>query len=110
MGGRTPFPVFHRRLTMLPTILSSVIIVGLAIYHGFNLLMIGLAALEIRRQRWLRTRHAWVAATECGLLPSVSVVVPAHNEDVGIVRTVRSVLGLLYPDLQVIVVSDGSTD
>jgi cellulose synthase/poly-beta-1,6-N-acetylglucosamine synthase-like glycosyltransferase len=95
---------------MLPTILSSVVIAGLVLYHGFNLLMLALAAWEIRRQRWLRTRHAWVAATEPGLLPSVSAVIPAHNEEVAIVRTVQSALGLLYPDLQVIVVSDGSTD
>jgi cellulose synthase/poly-beta-1,6-N-acetylglucosamine synthase-like glycosyltransferase len=95
---------------MVPTILASVVIAGLALYHGFNLIMIVLAAWETHRQRWLKTRHAWVAATECGLLPSVSVVVPAHNEEVVIVRTVRSALRLLYPDLQVIVVSDGSTD
>lgn len=42
--------------------------------------------------------------------PSVSVLVPAWNEEVGIVKTVRSVLNTGYPDLQVVVVNDGSTD
>jgi cellulose synthase/poly-beta-1,6-N-acetylglucosamine synthase-like glycosyltransferase len=95
---------------MTAVILSSVVIACLALYHGFNLLMIALAATEIGRQRWLRTRQAWVAATQCGRLPGITVIVPAHNEELAIVRTVRSVLRLLYPDLQVIVVSDGSTD
>ena len=43
-------------------------------------------------------------------LPSVAVVVPAYNEEVGIERTVRSVLASDYPDVEVLVVDDGSTD
>lgn len=42
--------------------------------------------------------------------PSVSVVIPAWNEEVGIAKTLRSVINTAYPDLQVIVVNDGSTD
>ncbi|RLL69767.1 bifunctional polysaccharide deacetylase/glycosyltransferase family 2 protein [Streptomyces sp. Z26] len=40
----------------------------------------------------------------------VSVLVPAHNEEAGIVATVRSLLASRYPRLQVVVVDDGSTD
>ncbi|WP_425335414.1 glycosyltransferase family 2 protein [Salipaludibacillus daqingensis] len=40
----------------------------------------------------------------------VSVLVPAFNEEVGIVSTVRSMLGLNYPQYEVIVIDDGSTD
>jgi cellulose synthase/poly-beta-1,6-N-acetylglucosamine synthase-like glycosyltransferase/peptidoglycan/xylan/chitin deacetylase (PgdA/CDA1 family) len=43
-------------------------------------------------------------------LPPVSVVVPAYNEAVGIADTVESVIASDYPDLEVIVVDDGSTD
>jgi biofilm PGA synthesis N-glycosyltransferase PgaC len=42
--------------------------------------------------------------------PSVSVLIPAWNEEVGIVATLRSVLATGYPALEVIVVDDGSTD
>ncbi|HVH09838.1 MAG TPA: glycosyltransferase [Gemmatimonadales bacterium] len=42
--------------------------------------------------------------------PSVSVVVPAYNEERVIVRTVESLLAQGYPGLDVIVVDDGSSD
>ena len=47
-----------------------------------------------------------------GRLPSVTVVVPAFNEEENISMTAQSVLGLMYPQdrLQLIVVNDGSTD
>ncbi len=45
-----------------------------------------------------------------GPFPAVSVLVPAHNEEAVIVRSVRAMLGMDYPDFEVIVVDDGSTD
>ena len=45
-----------------------------------------------------------------GPLPPVSVVVPAYNEELGIAGTVRSLVATGYPDLEVVVVDDGSTD
>ncbi|SFS06690.1 Glycosyltransferase, catalytic subunit of cellulose synthase and poly-beta-1,6-N-acetylglucosamine synthase [Agrococcus baldri] len=44
------------------------------------------------------------------LSPGVSVLVPAYNEAAVIRTSVRSVLDLRYPDHEVIVVNDGSTD
>ncbi|WP_207892103.1 glycosyltransferase family 2 protein [Streptacidiphilus pinicola] len=40
----------------------------------------------------------------------VSVIVPAHNEEAGIVSAVEAMLLLRYPSFEVIVVDDGSTD
>ena len=44
------------------------------------------------------------------LTPPVTIIVPAHNEEAVIVESVRSLLALHYPLLEVIVVDDGSTD
>ncbi|WP_078578840.1 glycosyltransferase family 2 protein [Salipaludibacillus agaradhaerens] len=40
----------------------------------------------------------------------VSVLVPAYNEEVGVSTTVRSMLGLSYPQFEIIVIDDGSKD
>jgi biofilm PGA synthesis N-glycosyltransferase PgaC len=42
--------------------------------------------------------------------PAVTVLVPAHNEEAVIARSVRAMLALDYPDFEVIVIDDGSTD
>lgn len=44
------------------------------------------------------------------LMPPVTVVIPAYNEEKTIVETVQSVLQLEYPSLNVVVVNDGSED
>jgi cellulose synthase/poly-beta-1,6-N-acetylglucosamine synthase-like glycosyltransferase len=42
--------------------------------------------------------------------PPITLLVPAHNEEAFIVDSVRSLLTLDYPELEVIVVNDGSRD
>ncbi len=42
--------------------------------------------------------------------PLISVVIPAYNEEMGVIRTVDSVLANDYANKQVIVVDDGSND
>jgi cellulose synthase/poly-beta-1,6-N-acetylglucosamine synthase-like glycosyltransferase len=44
------------------------------------------------------------------LTPPISILVPARNEEMSIVDSVRSLLALDYPEIEVIVVNDGSTD
>jgi len=41
---------------------------------------------------------------------TVSVLIPAWNEEVGILRTLKSVLDTQYRHLEVIIINDGSTD
>jgi peptidoglycan-N-acetylglucosamine deacetylase len=45
-----------------------------------------------------------------GYEPSVTVMIPAYNEEAVIVDTVRSALASNYPKLEVLVVDDGSAD
>ncbi len=40
----------------------------------------------------------------------VSILVPAHNEEVSIVSSVQSLLALQFPEFEIVVVSDGSED
>lgn len=83
------------------------IVTGLLVYAqlGYPLLLGALVAL-------LRRSPAAVAEPAEGELPSVSLVVAAHDEEAVIGARVANALALDYPRelLEVIVVSDGSSD
>ena len=55
------------------------------------------------------TESAWDMLISDVATP-VSILVPAYNEQATIVDNVRSMLMLQYPDLEIIVVNDGSSD
>jgi cellulose synthase/poly-beta-1,6-N-acetylglucosamine synthase-like glycosyltransferase len=44
------------------------------------------------------------------LTPPITLIAPAHNEEGSIVPSVRSLLRIDYPELEVVVVNDGSKD
>jgi cellulose synthase/poly-beta-1,6-N-acetylglucosamine synthase-like glycosyltransferase len=74
------------------------------------LVLIVLAAVEFARH----VRRASLAGGEetyrSPLTQPISVLVPAYNEEAGIVQAVHAMLALRYPFFEVIVVDDGSTD
>jgi cellulose synthase/poly-beta-1,6-N-acetylglucosamine synthase-like glycosyltransferase len=44
------------------------------------------------------------------LFPPVSIIAPAYNEEISVVDSVSNMLNLNYPQLEVVVCNDGSTD
>jgi len=57
--------------------------------------------LESHRLNWLK---------ETPLSPPITIIAPAHNEEGSIRVAVRNLLQLDYPQLEVIIVNDGSAD
>jgi cellulose synthase/poly-beta-1,6-N-acetylglucosamine synthase-like glycosyltransferase/peptidoglycan/xylan/chitin deacetylase (PgdA/CDA1 family)/spore germination protein YaaH len=68
-----------------------------------RLIIIGLCATIDR----LRKRRNFATADFC---PRVAVLIPAYNEELVIVRTIRSVMMSNYKNIRIIVIDDGSKD
>ena len=94
--------VWLLRVTTVPVLAYFVLI------NTSYLVLIGLGALDFRAH--LRGRRTEVATLGGELTPGVSLIVPAHNEEAGIVTSVTALLSLRYPGHEVVVVDDGSTD
>lgn len=72
------------------------------------MLLIALKTSAAHQRRLESYRVGWIK--ESPLAPPVTIIAPAHNEEGSIRVCVRNFLELDYPQLEVIVVNDGSTD
>jgi cellulose synthase/poly-beta-1,6-N-acetylglucosamine synthase-like glycosyltransferase/peptidoglycan/xylan/chitin deacetylase (PgdA/CDA1 family) len=89
--------------------------VAYALTVVFSVILLAIGALVLARAVLLfalATRHARLTRTRAAgdHFPSVVIVVPAYNEAVVIERCVRSLAASEYPNFEVVVVDDGSTD
>jgi cellulose synthase/poly-beta-1,6-N-acetylglucosamine synthase-like glycosyltransferase len=90
-----------------------IFVLFVAQFLAVNLISFALLAISVASGR-RRAREARVADFDAiahsPLSVPVSVVIPAFNEELGLVDTVHSVLASVHPELEVVVVNDGSTD
>lgn len=82
-------------------LITTTFILGIILVSGRTLIIGILAFIEKLRPDHPDTNEP---------LPSVTVLIPAHNEESVIVQTITSVLLSDFPDLHIIVVNDGSVD
>jgi cellulose synthase/poly-beta-1,6-N-acetylglucosamine synthase-like glycosyltransferase len=54
--------------------------------------------------------HEEVALLQSASLPGISILAPAYNEEISIVANVKSMLTLSYPNYEIVIINDGSTD
>ena len=81
-----------------------------ALFGGLNSMFVFIAWRKLAAFRQARAYTALDETYASPFTPGISVLVPAYNEEAGIVASVRSLLDLRYPRHEVIVINDGSKD
>lgn len=69
-----------------------------------------LAPTRTRRERRTSEPDAWLVQADVGATGRVVALIPAHNEEAGIVPTIRSLQGQQRPPDRIIVMADNCTD
>jgi LCP family protein required for cell wall assembly len=61
---------------------------------------------------WFLRRKVQARQARAGVVyePMVSVIIPAYNEEVGLVATLKTAVASTYTNMEVIVINDGSSD
>jgi cellulose synthase/poly-beta-1,6-N-acetylglucosamine synthase-like glycosyltransferase len=73
-----------------------------------TMLIIALKTSAMHQRRLQSHRLNWIK--ESPMVPPITLLAPAHNEEASIRVAARNLLGLDYPQLEVIIINDGSVD
>lgn len=96
----------------------KIFVVDFNIYLGFYvialnliyLIILGFSYYEKHRQEKLWNIKNMEMLTKPGILPSITIIAPAYNEEKNIIESVNSLLSIDYPGYELVVVNDGSKD
>jgi len=86
----------------------SLILSGIAIFRYLFYLLIS-PLYDFHKEKLLKDSRG-LSKSQIEKRTKISVIVPAWNEEVGIITSIESLLKNSYKNLEIIVVNDGSTD
>lgn len=86
---------------------SMYILIALLSILNFVRIFFMLIGSDIYDIRSIRTSHKQKHVRDT---KGVTVIIPAYNEETGVIRTLESVMDSSYRNIQILVVDDGSTD
>ena len=81
-----------------------------AVLNGIYGMFTVIAAKSLRNHLRRRSYSTVDEAFDSPFTPGITIILPAYNESVGIVQSIRSLLALRYPKFEIVAVNDGSTD
>ncbi|UFU00540.1 glycosyltransferase [Radiobacillus kanasensis] len=68
------------------------------------------SAIDLRKKYKLNEEDAYEDYLNSADTKPLTVIVPAYNEEAGIIGSVRSLLSMNYPEYEIVIVNDGSKD
>lgn len=97
-------------LNYLGAIIGILIIVYMTVVIIFNLAMMIVAYNTLARKKRMDNDILEDEFKMNIFTKPVSILVPAYNEELGIVESINSLITLKYPETEIIVIDDGSKD
>lgn len=91
-------PVLSIRITEI------ILILYYGSYYIFDIFLFSIFLFTFRKKKHLKHEDNLFSDY------SVTIIVPAYNEDVSIVNCIRMLMNLDYPNYEIIAVNDGSSD
>jgi biofilm PGA synthesis N-glycosyltransferase PgaC len=88
----------------------AVLIANLMLFKYFMFLILAPFHKILENNRRIKLLRRQIKEETKKYNPLISVIIPAWNEEKGIIKTIRSVMNNDYNNVEVVVVSDGSTD
>ncbi|CAM3784089.1 glycosyltransferase family 2 protein [Marinicrinis lubricantis] len=68
------------------------------------------SAIQLRRNYHMTASESYEDMLRVSYTKPISILVPAFNEEAGIYGSIRSLLSVQYPEYEIIVINDGSSD
>lgn len=99
--------MFLPKLIYTVFIISLVYFITLTVYYAF-LALVG--SIEGARRALQGEEEDYALFYFSPLKNPVSIILPAHNEEDWIAESLKALINLNYPEFEIIVVNDGSTD
>jgi cellulose synthase/poly-beta-1,6-N-acetylglucosamine synthase-like glycosyltransferase len=91
-------------------VIDVVVVAYLAIFFAINFTFVIASGRRIRRALSRRSLRSETEDESSQFMPTLSLLVPAYNEELTCAESIRSLLGLRYPNYEIIICNDGSTD
>lgn len=91
-------------------VIAVPVLVYFLVINSSYLVLMACAAADFTRHLRRMEHSGRLDAVSSRLAPGVALIVPAYNEEAGIVPAVQSMLSLRHPRHEIVVVDDGSTD
>lgn len=78
--------------------------------QGSYIILMFLSYLQVQDAKQKEDIFDLTGLFDTSLYRSASILAPAYNEELSVIESTRSLLNLNFPDYEVIVINDGSTD